>query len=322
MKVNFGYVAMSVILEDASPSRTVTVKNFIQMTENNAEAAMNKLRKTTKNNLISTMRLLKHNKGNGIMLYRFSSKIIPLATHSLLADWDYMHEFTDLFHEIGHYVQSNDMRVSFHPDHYTLINSPRVEVLKSSLIDLHHHYSMLDAMGVQSTSKLVIHVGGGYKNKEAAISRFIDNWALLSPELRKMIILENDDKVYTAEDVLALCESLGIPMVLDIHHYACNKGSQNLNDLLPRIVATWRNTNRPPKFHISSPKSPEDPRSHHDYVNPDDLYPVLKLLREITSEVDIMVEAKRKDEAMFELVKSLSVYPDVRKNEFAIQLSL
>ncbi|MGE5423707.1 MAG: UV DNA damage repair endonuclease UvsE [Ignavibacteriales bacterium] len=313
MKVNFGYVAMSVVLEDASPSRTVTVKNYSQMADKSPIVAMSKVRKTTKDNLVSTFRILKHNQGNGVQLYRFSSKMIPLATHPLLANWDYLQEFVGLFQEMGEYILANRMRVSFHPDHYTIINSPREELFKSALNDLTHQYLILKAMGVQQTAKMVIHIGGGYNNKEEAIKRFKKNWSLLPPELQKTIILENDDKTYSAEEVLDLCESIKTAMVLDIHHYACNKAGQNLNDLLPRIISTWKDSNRPPKLHISSPKSPGDMRSHHDYVNPDDLYPVLMILKEFNNEIDIMVEAKRKDEAMFELVKSLAYYPEIRK---------
>lgn len=313
MKVNFGYVAMSVVLEDASPSRTVTAKTYSQIVEKNPAAALNKVRKTTKDNLISTFRILKHNQGNGVQLYRFSSKMIPLATHPLLANWDYLQEFVGLFQDMGEYIIANGMRVSFHPDHYTIINSPRAELFQSALNDLNHQYRILEVMGVQKRAKMVIHIGGGYNNKEEAINRFKKNWCLLPHELQKTIILENDDKIYSAEEVLDLCESLKTAMVLDIHHYACNKAGQNLTNLLPRIINTWKNTDRPPKLHISSPKSPGDMRSHHDYVNPDDLYPVLMMLRDMNNEIDIMVEAKRKDEAMFELVKSLAYYPEIRK---------
>lgn len=313
MNIRFGYVAMSVILENASPSRTVTVKSYGQLAEKDPEAALNKVRRTASENLASTLRLLRHNKAYGVEIYRFSSKIIPLATHPLMAGWNYLEELREQLVVIGDFVKENKMRVSFHPDHYTLINSPREEVLLSSLTDLDHHCHLLDSMGLGQQAKLVTHVGGGYKDKEKSLERFMDNWKRLPERLTGRMTLENDDKTFTAGEVLLLCARLGLPMVLDIHHYRCNQSDDNLAELFPEIISTWAHTGLPPKIHVSSPKSPEDFRSHHDFVNADDLYPFLKLAREFNHDLDVMVEAKQKDLAMFELVKDLADYPMIKQ---------
>ncbi|MGI6549497.1 MAG: UV DNA damage repair endonuclease UvsE [Syntrophomonadales bacterium] len=311
MKIKFGYVAMSVLLKNASPSRTVTVKSFSALEEKNPGSGLYKVRKAAEENLDNSLRLLKHNAGNSIAVYRFSSKLIPLATHPLLSEWDYVTELLPRFKAIGEFVKEHGQRVSFHPDHFTLINSPRQEVWQASLADLDHHCLMLEAMQLDHRSKLVIHVGGGYQNKENARARFCDNWQLLSERVRNRIVLENDDRVYTAADVLGLCQELHIPMVLDIHHFACNNEGEDLHELLPAIFQTWQGSGLPPKIHVSSPKSADQPRHHHDFVNPDDLYPFLSLAREITPELDVMVEAKQKDLAMFQLVKDLAGYPSM-----------
>ena len=61
MEVRFGYVAMSVLLEDASPSKTVTVKTYTRLADKDPEAALNKVRRTARENLANTRRLLLHN---------------------------------------------------------------------------------------------------------------------------------------------------------------------------------------------------------------------------------------------------------------------
>jgi len=313
MKIRFGYVAMSVILKNASPSRTVTMKTYSRLAEKDPEAALNKVRRTASENLSNTLRHLRHNKSNGIEIYRFSSKIIPLATHPLLAGWNYLEDLQEQLVTIGDFVKENDMRVSFHPDHYTLINSPREEVFLSALADLEHHCQLLDSMGLGRQAKLVTHVGGGYRDKEKSMERFLENWKRLPGHVTGRLTLENDDKTFTTGEVLFLCSKLDLPMVLDIHHHRCNQGDDNLADILQDIFSTWEQTGQPPKVHVSSPKSPEDFRSHHDFVNPDDLYPFLKLARELNHDLDIMVEAKQKDLAMFELVKGLSNYPMIKQ---------
>jgi UV DNA damage endonuclease len=127
------------------------------------------------------------------------------------------------------------------------------------------------------------------------------------------IAIENDDKTFTAKDVLELCNAISLPMVLDIHHYQCNNEGENLAEILPAVFSTWNTAGLPPKFHISSPKSAIDFRSHHDFVNPDDLYPFLRLARELNNDIDIMVEAKQKDRAMFQLVRDLADYPMIER---------
>ncbi|MDD3653570.1 MAG: UV DNA damage repair endonuclease UvsE [Desulfotomaculaceae bacterium] len=313
MKIRFGYVAMSTMLKNASPSRTVTAKAYRQLAENNPEAAKNKVRRAGSENLFNTLRILRHNKAYGVAVYRFSSKIIPLATHPLLADWNYTEDFRDQLTTIGDFVRENNMRVSFHPDHYTLINSPKEEVFLSSLKDLEHHCLLFEEMGLSQHAKLVMHVGGGYQDKENSLERFQENWKRLTRRLTERLTLENDDKTFTAKDVLLLCNRLSLPMVLDLHHFKCNNEGETLKDLLPLILLTWNNTDLPAKFHISSSRNQVDFRSHHDFVNPEDLYPFLKLAREINVNIDVMVEAKQKDRAMFQLVKELSAYPLIKQ---------
>lgn len=74
-----GYVAMSENLKNASPSQTMTYKQFSQIA--NKEAALQKLERIAISNLENCLRLLKHNIGNDIHFFRFSSKLIPLANH-------------------------------------------------------------------------------------------------------------------------------------------------------------------------------------------------------------------------------------------------
>ncbi|MGE5403689.1 MAG: UV DNA damage repair endonuclease UvsE [Candidatus Saccharibacteria bacterium] len=317
MRVRFGYVAMSVLLEKASPSRTVTVKTFEQLAAKSPDIALLKVHNAARENLQNTLRLLKHSRGYGISIYRFSSRLIPLATHPLLAEWDYTQDLKDDLLSIGDYVKANRMRVSFHPDHFTLLNSPRPEVLDASLSDLNYHNRMLDTMGLNETSKLVIHVGGGYKDKIAARARFLANWPAVPEDIQKRIVLENDDRIFTAGEVIEIARQAGTPVVLDLHHYACNRGEDTMSNIIPQFIKTWTPASLPPKIHISSPKSPEDFRSHHDYVNPDDIYPFLMAFADFNSDLDVMVEAKQKDQAMLRLVRDLGGYPHIRSNGLA-----
>ena len=86
--IRLGYVAMSMELKNASPSRTMPYAQFSKLTDRNA--AIKKLERIARTNLKNCLRLLIHNEANGIEFFRFSSKLIPLANHPELYDWNYM----------------------------------------------------------------------------------------------------------------------------------------------------------------------------------------------------------------------------------------
>lgn len=315
MIVRFGFVAMSMTLVNASPSRTMTYTNFAKLLDR--EAGIGKLQRIAEENLDNTLRILKHCKAHDVQVYRFSSKLLPLATHAALSDWDPYEGLADRFLEIGRFADKQGMRVSFHPDHFCVFSTPRQEVLRSSERDLAHHVRMLEAMGLDERSKCNIHMGGAYSDKAASGERFIAQFGALDPKLRHRVTLENDDKTFTAEETLAAAEASGVPMVLDIHHHAVNPGGLEEDELLrglwPRILRTWSRERQrmglegerslPPKIHASSPKSASDPRGHADFVQAEPLLRFLKGIAPATDAVDCMLEAKSKDEALLRLME-------------------
>jgi len=302
MLIRFGYVAMSLQLEKCSPSKTITLANLKKI--NSIEGQLGRLRSLAENNLDNTMRLLYHNQAHQIHLYRFTSKLVPLVTHPEAPQWNYVEELEDRLKKIGDYVKKHQMRVSAHPDHFTLINSPDPQINETSLKDLVYHQKIFQAMGLGKEAKLVMHVGGLYKNKEQSIRRFKDNFhSLLPSEVKERLVLENDDKSYTAADVLAICEELQIPMVLDIHHHRCCGQEEILSDLLPRIFATWQG--QVPKIHLSSPKEAKNFRHHANDIILEDFLSFLHLAKGLDQDFDVMIEAKNKDVALFNLLERL-----------------
>ncbi len=307
--IRLGYVAMSVHLKNCSPSQTMTYAQFTKM--KNRTAAIHKLERIAISNLNNCLRLLKHNAGNNIHFFRFSSKLIPLANHEELLDWNYMKAIKEPLIKIKNFLEKqSDMRVDFHPDHFVLFNSPKVEILNNSIRTLAMHEALLKGMGQNPTHRCVIHIGGGYDDKEKALEQFINNWGYIPPSLAKMIMLENDDNVFNINDTLYLCEKIGIPMVFDLHHHEANHES-DWESQWERIIATWDQSPLPMKIHISSPKSEKQFKAHADYI---DDYAFITFLRKIKGSIkqlDCMIEAKKKDESLFQLVRELKKYDDI-----------
>lgn len=304
MIFRLGYVAMTLSLENCSPSGTVTYAVYSKLKDENAKRI--RLDRVSKCNIENTLRILKYNRAMNIEVYRLTSRLIPLATHSELAGWDYYKQFKNELKQVGDFIKENNFRISAHPDHFTLLNPVKEEVLQASINDLDYHVKLYEAMGLDDYKyKLVLHVGGLYGDKHSSIQRFKENFEKLPDRIRKRIIVENDDKSFTAADVLKLCNDLSIPMVLDVHHHKCANNGENLKELLPEIYKTWDSETFPPKVHFSSPKSEKEFRSHADYIAFNDFIEFLNVTREFNRDIDIMLEAKMKDKALLELVEKL-----------------
>jgi UV DNA damage endonuclease len=256
--------------------------------------------------------MLYYNIAHGIELYRFSSSIVPLATHPDVA-WDFVTPFREKWRNIGELVKRFQLRVSFHPNQYTLFTSPREEITYNAMKDMEYHYKMLEAMDVHVHSLINIHIGGAYGDKLETIHRFHDNLRHLPANIKAIMTLENDDKTYHSDETLAVCQKEKIPFVFDYHHHVANTGEQTLEELLPAVFTTWKIRGLKPKIHISSPKSAEAFRSHADFVDPEFLKPLLAVLRSIGEDVDFMIEAKMKDLALLKLVDDLSKMRGIKR---------
>jgi len=309
MKIRFGYVSHAMSLWDASPAKTVTFTRYQQL---GAEERKDKLLLVTKENLKHTLRMMYYNLGHEIELYRLSSSIVPLATHPDIL-WDFVTPFRQEWLEIGDLVKKKRLRVSFHPNQFTLFTSPQKNVTRNAVVDMEYHYKMLEAMGIEASSLINIHIGGAYGDKEKTIKRFYENLKTLPLDIKKVMTLENDDKTYNAEETLAACERVGVPFVFDYHHHRANPCEAALEDLLPRIFRTWAGRTFPPKVHISSPKNEKEFRSHADFVSVEFMMPFLKLLQEYGQDIDFMIEAKAKDQALLKLVDDLSKVRGIKR---------
>ncbi|MGM7702815.1 UV DNA damage repair endonuclease UvsE [Pseudalkalibacillus sp. Hm43] len=307
--VRLGYVAMALSLQNASPSQTMTIKNFNSI--QNRDAAMLKLERITRANLHNTLRILRHNAAHDIQFYRMTSRLVPLATYEELPDWNYMDAITEELHDIGEFVKEKDMRVDFHPDHFVLVNTPKKDVLKMTVKTLMLHKRLLDGMSIDPTHRCVLHVGGMYGDRQIALERFVDNWMLIPTGVQEMIILENDDKSFHLEDTLYLCEKLGVPLVFDYHHHLAHHENEHWEEEWERVVKSWSTSPLPVKMHISSPKSEKQFRSHADYVNVEMFMDFLNQIKGSVDQIDCMIEAKKKDEALFQLMRDLKDHPNV-----------
>lgn len=268
---------------------------------------INYLREKIMNNLALTRDILKWNVKNKILMYRVTSKLLPFVTHpDILKDftwrWQEDEEILSYMKEIKDLVQKHDIRLSMHPDQFTVINSLNEKVIKNSIRHLQYHYEVLEKLGGKD---LVIHTGGVYGDKKVSMERFMRNLNTLDEKIKQMLRLENDDVSYDVEDVLYISSKVAIPVVLDLHHYKCNhKKEINTEDMI-KIYKTWENTKSIPKMHISSGKTGMYDKRHHDYIKNRDFEELLNLIGSM--DFDVMVEAKKKEEAVLRIKKHFHI---------------
>ncbi|MEG1255784.1 UV DNA damage repair endonuclease UvsE [Clostridium sp.] len=259
-------------------------------------------------NLNLTKDTLIWNINNNIFMYRATSKMIPFAAHKdILKDFSFRwyedENVLEILDEIKKIVLKNNIRLSMHPDQFTVINSLRKDVITNSIDNLIYHKELLQYMG---GSDLIIHTGGVYGYKPAAMERFISNFNNLPYDINKYLRLENDDVSYSIKDVIEISKACGIPVILDIHHHNCNNdGILNINPLIKDICNSWNETTLIPKCHISSGITDYRDKRHADYISPGDFFSFCEITNNIT--VDLMVEAKMKEQAVLALKNFMSI---------------
>lgn len=304
MLVRLGYACISKTLESVTTSSSYTYTEFEK--EKNYE----KLDRIISSNLCDLEKIIDYNIKNKIHFYRISSKLIPLATHEKV-NFDYVTKYQDKMNKIGEKIRKNKIRVDFHPDQFCVLNSTKKVVIENSVRILKYLENLLEMLEVED-KVLVLHVGSLEFGKEKAIARFVHRFNELSENIRVSIVIENDDKTYNILDCLKLSKKIGVPIVLDYHHYICNNGEVDLSDYIEEIFETWKG--RTPKVHFSSPKNKtkKEMRSHHDYIDSDEFIKFIEIMKKVDMDFDVMIEAKAKDEAMFRLIRELKYKTDYK----------
>ncbi|KAI5285619.1 UV-damage endonuclease, partial [Ascosphaera acerosa] len=245
----------------------------------------------------------------GIRFLRLSSEMFPFASHE---EYGYrLAPFaSEVLAEAGLVAARYGHRLTTHPGQFTQLGSPREIVATNAVRDLEYHNEMLSLLRLPAQQDrdavIIIHMGGVFGNKEETLERFRKNYALLSDAIKARVVLENDDVGWTVHDLLPVCEELNIPLVLDYHHHNINfdpaqlrEGTLDIMQLYGRIRATWARKGITPKMHYSEPCPPAiTPRQRRKHS------PRVQMLPPCDPTMDLMIEAKDKEQAVFDLMRT------------------
>ena len=299
--VQLGLCCLNTVLRAQKPTVFSSRKMIIKSVETHGIDA---LKQKIIQNLKDTLKLIDWNEENGIKVFRLSSELFPHKTNPRVEDYDF--EFAkDLLKQIGEKARKYNQRLTFHPGQYNVVGTPNEKAFQHTCEDLKYHADVLDLMGMGKNSVMVVHGGGTYGNKEEAKKRWCEQFHKLPDNVKKRLVLENCERCFSIKDCLEIANKVNIPVVFDTHHFNCykqlhpNETFEKAGFYIGFILNTWRKRGIKPKFHVSEQGSGRCGH-HSDYIERIPNY-LLKIPERYGVNIDIMIEAKAKEQAILKL---------------------
>ena len=249
--------------------------------------------------------------------FRISSEILPcftvpeIRTHYARIE----EELSSLLTDAGKIAVNNGIRLSSHPDQFTVLGSNRSDVVKNSIENLHYHSQVFKWMNMPPEEIIInIHLQGLYGGKHIdGINRFVSGYQDLDDYTKKALTVENEDKPngYDIVHTLELAQRIPIRCMFDIHHYYCyRKGevtASHVDDEFKCAVRTWYPVR--PAMHKSQSKLDSNRMNEHSDEFHDDALTAIAV--PMLEYADIECEAKNKELAVlkfYEFIREEEVY--------------
>jgi len=286
--MRIGYPCINLTLE-CKGDRTFRLKSYSE----------ERLISTVENNLGCTLEMLGFNVRHRILFFRITSDLVPFASHPV-CKFNWQAFFQDKFGEIGDFIKAHRIRISMHPDQFTLINSIDTGVFERSLKELTYHAQILDLMGLDTSARIQIHVGGMYGDKERSIGRFIERFARIDGRIKRRLVVENDDRSYKVEDCLQIHAQTGIPVLFDVLHHGANNSGKTVREALELAAQTWSEKDGLPMVDYSSQKQGEPKGRHAQSIDLGDFREFLEETKPL--DFDLMLEIKDKEKSALKAI--------------------
>ena len=281
--IQLGYPTQNLTLQ-ASTNRTLRLASLVDV---------EKVKGLVRENIADLKRILRWNAEHGVGLFRMGQNLIPFASHPAFPyEWETEHG--EILREAGELARDLGIRLSMHPGQYINPGSPKPDVVQRSLTELRYVARVFDLLG-SSDSVAVLHMGGAHADKQGSAARFIE---VMRSEARILhyLALENDERVWTVDEVTRTANALGIPAITDAFHHDLNPGGLTLKEALDLSLPTWAPRGVRPKLHLSSQDPAKRAGAHAYSVDSRDWQALLGVIG--GRDVDVMVEAKGKECAL------------------------
>jgi len=244
--------------------------------------------------------MLAFNVKQNILFFRITSDLVPFASHPV-CQFDWLKCFKDQLASIGAFIRLNDIRISMHPGQYTLLNSPDPGILARTIRELRYHTDLLDALDLDVSAKVQIHVGGVYGNKNQSLRQFVQRYRDLDETFKRRLVIENDDRSYTVHDCMRIYAETGVPILFDVFHHELNHSGSSSANTLAEITETWQEHDGIPMVDYSHHRIGGRKVSHAESI---DSYNFERFLATTQPyDIDIMLEIKDKETSALKAVE-------------------
>jgi len=253
-----------------------------------------KIKETIEGNLECLSRILEFNAKHELLFFRISSDLIPFASHPVCT-FPWQHVFEKEFRRMGDFIKHHHLRISMHPDQFVLINSLNHNIFERSAKELWYHAEILDLLGADTTAKIQIHVGGVYGDKNGSIRRFVSRYNELPERVRRRLVIENDERLYSVRDCLSIHEKTHIPVVFDAFHFRCNPEGEGIRETFLKLCSTWSDRDGLPIIDYSTQEPMKRMGTHAQSIHLRDFRAFLEETKGF--DFDIMCEIKDKEKS-------------------------
>ena len=316
--IQLGLCCLNTELRSQKPpvfcSRTMIIRSI-------KEKGIDTLKEKIKQNIEDLIKMIEWNEQNGIRVLRISSELFPHKSNPKIESYSY--EFAeDLLKKVGEVYKKYNHRLTAHPGQYNVVGTKDEEKFQNTINDLSYHADILDKIGVDQDGVLVVHGGGTYGDKKATMDRWCENYHRLPEKVKHRLVLENCEKCFSIRDCLEISKRVNIPVVLDTHHFECYKHYNKEDaatlkepgEYIPDILESWKKRGKKTKFHVSEQGSGKVGH-HSDYIEEIPQY-LLEIPEKYGVDIDIMIEAKMKEKAIFKLYEKYPFLKCKKKIKF------
>ncbi len=261
-----------------------------------------RLIETVSRNIDCLEKMLRWNVDHDLLFFRISSDLVPFASHEI-NDFDWVAHFQQEFRRIGAYITDHEIRISMHPDQFTVLNSKESDVVRRSVAELTYHAHVLDALHLPADAKIQVHVGGVYGNKKQSMRRFAQTCNDLPDNIRRRLVIENDDRLYSVQDCLEMWEKVEIPVLFDTFHHELLNNGESWDEAIQLCGDTWTSEDGMLMLDYSSQAPGERTGKHIERI---DIHHFQHFLSELShTDFDLMLEIKDKEKSALQALQVL-----------------
>lgn len=294
--ISLGYACINLALQIDKKNKVTCNRTMIKRTyqAKGIEYASELARLNTED----LLPILIWNHENNVKVFRMTSCLFPWASEYMLEDLPDFDVISNNLKVAGDYAKEKGIRLSFHPGPFNILTSTKEHVVDNTIVDLTIHGKIMDMMGMPRShwSKINIHIGASYGDRDSAMERWLLSFDRLPESVKTRLTVENDDRpsLFSTKDLYeGIYKKAGVPIVFDYHHHKFRNDGETEKECHDMAFESWGEVR--PCFHYSESASEKEgsnkkPNAHSDYI-----YDVIE---DYNKDFDIVIEAKAKEQAL------------------------